>query len=71
MTCYFRHLKEVLSKARIEVTKENRREIDVVIRNIVGLKFGNCPDVWREVKKRIIEDEADFVSKLKDMWSKR
>jgi hypothetical protein len=71
MTCYFRGLKEVFSKAGIEVTKENRHEIDRIIRNIVGVEHGNCPDVWREVKKRMAEDTNGFVSALKTAWKKR
>jgi predicted Fe-Mo cluster-binding NifX family protein len=71
VTCYFRQLKEIFQKAGIEVTKENRRKIDEVIRSILGVKSGNCPDVWKEVKKRITEDEADFVSKLQTTWKKR
>lgn len=71
MTCYFRHLKEFFQKAGIEVTKENRKEIDRIVRRIVGIEYEGCPEVWREVKKRIVVDEADFVSKLKTTWEKR
>ena len=71
MTCYFRHLREVFKKAGIEVTGENKREIDRIIHNIVGVDYKNCPAAWKEVKKRIAEDEADFVSKLKNAWNKR
>jgi len=71
MTCYFRHLKEIFKKAGIEVTSKNKREIDGVIRDIVNVKHEDCPATWREVKKRITEDEAEFVSILKDAWNKR
>jgi len=71
MTCYFRHLKEVFKKAGIEVTSENRREVDMVIHSIVGVEYKNCPSAWREVKKKIAEDEDMFASKLKEVWSKR
>ena len=71
MTCYFRHLKEIFKKAGIEVTSENKREIDRIIHDIVSVKYTNCPATWREVKKRITEDEAEFVSILKDAWNKR
>jgi hypothetical protein len=71
MTCYFRHLEEIFKKAGIEVTSENKREIDRVIRNIVGVKYVDCPATWREVKKRIGEDEAEFVLMLKEAWNKR
>jgi hypothetical protein len=70
MTCYFRHLEEVFKKAGIEVTGENKREIDRIIHNIVNVKHKDCPTAWREVKKRIAEDEAQFVSMLKEAWNK-
>jgi ribosomal protein L17 len=71
VTCYFRHLQEVFRKAGIEVTKENRQEIDKTIHNIVGVAYKNCPAAWREVKKRIAEDEEGFVSMLKEALAGR
>ena len=65
MTCYFRHLQEVFKKAGIDVTRENRQEIDRIIHNIVDVKYKNCPSTWREVKKRIADDEESFISELK------
>jgi len=70
VTCYFRHIQHVFKKAGIEVTKENKREIDRVIHNIVGVEYKNCPAAWREVKKRMAEDEESFVSKLKEALAK-
>ena len=66
MTCYFRHINGIFTKAGIEVTGENKREIDRVIHGIVGVDYKNCPDAWREVKKRIAANEEDFVAKLKE-----
>ena len=66
MTCYFRHIKGIFTKAGIEVTGENKREIDRVIHGIVGVDYKNCPDAWREVKKRIATNEEYFVAKLKE-----
>ena len=68
MTCYFRHLKHVFEKANVEVTSANRTEIDKVIHDLVGVNYKNCPAVWKKVKIRILEDEAKFVSTLKDAW---
>jgi len=65
VTCYFRHLTEVLKKAGIEVTSQNRREVDKVIHSIVGVEYKNCPAAWREVKKRLAEDEEAFISRLR------
>jgi hypothetical protein len=65
MTCYFRHLQQVFKKAGIEVTSENKREIDKAIHSVVGVEYKNCPAAWREVKRRIAKDEDDFVAELK------
>jgi hypothetical protein len=39
MTCYFRHLKEIFKKAGIEVTSENKREVDRTIHGALNLSF--------------------------------
>ena len=69
MTCYFRHLQEVFSKAGIEVTKENRKELDMIIHKIMRVEYKNCPATWKEVRKKLAEDEAGLVSKLKAEWN--
>jgi hypothetical protein len=66
MTCYFRHLEAVFEKAGINVTKDNKREIDKVIHSIVGIEYKNCSATWKEVKKRLDEDEKSFISTLKE-----
>lgn len=58
MTCYFRHLQEIFEKAGVEVTKENKKEVDKMIHKIVNARYKDCPSAWKEVKKRIAEDEA-------------
>ena len=70
VTCYFRHIQQMFKKTGIEVTGENKREIDRVIHSIVGVEYKNCSAAWREVKKRIAEDEEGFVSKLKEALTK-
>jgi len=71
LTCYFRHIQHVFENAGIEVTKENKRDIDRVIHEIVGIEYKNCPATWREVKKRIADDEEAFTSKLKAALTER
>ena len=70
VTCYFRHLQEIFRRAGIEVTNVNKREIDEAIREIVGVKNKDCSVTWKEVKKRIAENQGLFVSELKEKWSK-
>jgi hypothetical protein len=71
MTCYFRHLQNVFKKTGIEVTNENKKELDKIIHQIVRVEYKNCPATWKEVKKRIAEDEDNFAAKLKEVWSAR
>lgn len=70
MTCYFRHLQGVFEKAGILVTKENRRQLDKLIHGIVGVEYKNCPATWRSVKKRIAENEDQFVDELREVWNR-
>jgi hypothetical protein len=69
VTCYFRHLQHIFKKAGIEVTSENKRDIDRLIHRIVGMEYKNCPATWSEVKKRITEDEDILISKLREAWN--
>jgi len=69
MTCYFRHMKDVFAKAGVEVTKENKKDIDRKIHSIVGIEYKNCSATWKEVKRRIAEDEEAFVTMLKEAQS--
>lgn len=71
MTCYFRHMKAVFERAGIEITKENKAEADRIIHEIVGVDYKSCPKAWREVKKRIADDEGAFVSELQARWEKK
>ncbi|MEJ2240794.1 MAG: hypothetical protein P8Y18_01440 [Candidatus Bathyarchaeota archaeon] len=66
MTCYFRHLKPIFEKAGITITSENKKEIDKKIHQIVGIEYKNCSITWKEIKKRIAENEEDFVNTLKN-----
>jgi len=61
-------LDEIFNKAGIQVNRENKKEIDRAIRQIVGVTEGGCPLVWKEVKKAIAESQDAFALKLKDAW---
>ncbi len=57
MSCYFRHMKNILDEAGVVVTKENKKEIDRIIHNLVNVEYKNCPTTWMTVKERIKGDE--------------
>jgi ribosomal protein L23 len=59
-------MKPIFNKIGLEVTKENKKEIDRAIHDILGVEYKNCSATWREVKKRISEEEESFTSKLKE-----
>jgi len=68
MTCYFRHLKGIFQRSGIEVTSGNKKELDQTIHEIVAVRYKDCPKTWKEVKKRITEDEDGFAAALKAAW---
>lgn len=59
----------VFVKAGITVTAENRKQLDKVIHDLVHVDYKSCPDAWREVKARLVEDEAGFIEELKQAWA--
>jgi ribosomal protein L23 len=65
LTCYFRHLGEVLEEAGVTVTKENRQEIDKAIHKIVGVDYKDCSTTWKAVKAKLAENRKAFVKELK------
>jgi hypothetical protein len=70
LTCYLRHIKQLLENNGIEVTAENKREIDSRIHELMGVGYKDCPGAWRELKKRIAEDEPAFIASLKESLAK-
>lgn len=68
MSCYLRHLNDLLDEAGVEVTPGNKRQIDQAIHKIVGVEYKDCPVAWKAIKQQAIGDEQkrrDFIQKLK------
>jgi hypothetical protein len=59
LTCYFRHLKEIFQRAGIEVTRENKQEVDKLIQQVVKTEHKNCPETWKEEKTIITPFKED------------
>ncbi len=70
MSCYIRYMKNVLNEMNIEPqTKEDRKHIDLTIREIIGKKSGDkCGEVWKEVKVWLQEPtkKQELTNKLKN-----
>ena len=69
LTCYFRHLRDFFEKAGVKVTDENKRQIDQIIHGIMRVEYKNCSATWKEVKKRMAEDEETIISQLRKALS--
>ena len=68
MSCYFRHMKDVLDEVDVEVTPDNKKEIDRILHGIAGVEYKNCSPAWKRIKEMIKGDEAsreEFVSRLR------
>lgn len=71
MSCYFRHLKDILNEAGIEVTSSNKKQIDRAIHEIVGVSYKDCLTTWKRLKHEILGDEEkrrDFAEKLQNAF---
>ncbi|MBM4445716.1 MAG: hypothetical protein FJ020_10565 [Chloroflexi bacterium] len=68
MSCYFRHMKDILSQAGVMVTPENKRQIDQFFHKLTGVDYKDCPAAWKKLKQDVLADERkrrDVVRKLK------
>ena len=65
MACYFRHMKNTFEKVGLEITVDNKRAIDKHVHEILGIEYKNCSATWKEVKKRLADDEAGFLVEIK------
>ena len=50
MSCYFRHMKDVLDEVDVEITPANKKEIDEILHGIVGVDYKNCSEAWKKIK---------------------
>lgn len=67
MSCYFRHMKDILDEVDVEIIPENKKEIDRILHGIVDVEYKNCSAAWKKIKEMVKGDPADrerFVRKL-------
>ncbi|MDY9923183.1 hypothetical protein [Methanobacterium sp.] len=59
MSCYLRHMKDVLNEADLHPEdKKERKEVDLAIRKVVGMKADDkCNVVWKEVKTWLHDED--------------
>jgi len=70
MSCYFRHIKNILDRAGIEVTASNKKEIDQAFHQIAGVTYKDCPATWKRLKQEWMADEQkrqELIQKLQNV----
>ncbi|MHB1456798.1 MAG: hypothetical protein ACYC0V_07775 [Armatimonadota bacterium] len=66
MSCYLKHMEEIIIEAGIELTKENRKAVDHAIRRAIGKPDSRCPEVWKEIKAQVADGrKQEIVDNLK------
>ena len=74
MSCYFRHMKDVIEEAGVEIAPHNKKEIDRLIHDMVDIEYKECSPTWKRVKELIKGDQESrnrFVSRLKDEFKRK
>jgi len=63
-------MKQIFDDLGIEVTAENKKDLDRKIHEMLGVKYKDCSTTWKEVKKRRDENEEGFLADLRAALSK-
>jgi hypothetical protein len=61
VSCYLRHIKDVLVEAGVVVTPASRKQIDQAIHRAVGVGYKNCPATWKKIKEDIKDERKRKV----------
>jgi hypothetical protein len=65
MTCYFRHLDPVFRRAGLQIDIDNRKRVDMIIHEMVGVNYKDCTKTWAAIKELLMKDEDAFVERLR------
>ena len=57
-------MKPIFDQIGVEVTSENKKELDRKIHELLGIQYTNCPETWKAIKNRMADDEKKFLADL-------
>lgn len=57
MSCYFRHIRDILIEAGIDITPANKKQIDALVHDFVKVDYKDCPAAWRQLKSEVLVDD--------------
>jgi hypothetical protein len=68
VSCYVRHLDDLLREAGIEPTKPNRKQVNLILRQITGER--QCNHAWFRIKPLLADpsEGQELTIKLRDGW---
>ncbi|KPL03471.1 MAG: hypothetical protein AMJ73_06910 [candidate division Zixibacteria bacterium SM1_73] len=71
MSCYVRHLDDILKASDVESNKDNLKRMDKFIREILKTDEA-CPEVWKQLKAILADGKKkkDLVRRLKKEFVK-
>lgn len=63
MSCYLRHMKDLIEEAGVELKdKKDRMAVDKAIHSLVNVEYKDCSTTWKEIKK--LKEDENFRKKL-------
>lgn len=65
MSCYLRHMKDILTEAGFAVTASNKKQIDKLLHEMVGATYKDCPATWQGLKQDFMSNDLkrrDLIS---------
>ena len=67
MSCYLRHIKDILDEADLFITPANKRQSDQAIHQAVGIAYKDCPAAWKRIKEDIESDEKERLALIQQL----
>ena len=67
MSCYFRHIKDILTEAGITISPSNKKQVDQAFHQIVRTSYKDCPAIWKALEQTYLADEKkrrELIQKL-------
>ena len=67
MTCYFKNsrMKELLRDIEVEATKENIKQVDEILHEMLSVDYPNCAATWKMLRKKLQYDGEGFKERLR------
>jgi hypothetical protein len=68
MSCYLRHIQDILDEAGIALTPANRKLVDEAVHKAVGIVYKNCPATWKKIQEEVLnypDKRQAFIEQLR------